>query len=145
MLATLITILINVLAFSVGMYIGSIIFGKEIPEFSKQKQLDSLEQKLKYSPMVRTFECRNGLTKAKLVADVLKPCMVEFHHHWYGSTEFLKWPDNLEQFADRILEWYNPVSEYTELLLVAHSEHGGFTVDFTWKKPEHGVVDELGA
>ena len=119
------------------MYIGSIIFGKEIPEFSKQKQLVLLEQKLKKAPMVRTFEFRNGLTKAKLVNDVLKPCMVEFYHHWYGHTESFRWPDNLEQLADRILEWYNPGSGYTELLLVAHTDgNGSFQVDFTWKKPK---------
>jgi hypothetical protein len=137
MLATIITICINVLAFSVGMYIGSIIFGKEIPEgvFVKQKKIDSLEQKLREAPMIRTFEFRNGLTKAKLVADVLKPCMVEFYHHWYGSTEFMKWPDNLEQLADSIMEWYHPESGYCELLLIASSDgKGSFQVDFTWRK-----------
>ena len=127
MVSTIITICIYILAFAVGLYIGSIIFGKEMPEFSKQKLRDA--------PMVRTFEFRNGLTKAKLVADVLRPCMVEFYHHWYGSTESFKWPGNLEQLADRILEWYNPSSEYTELLLVAHSDgNGSFLVDFTWTK-----------
>ena len=133
MLATIITICINVLAFSVGMYIGSIIFGKEEPKLPTETQ-----NPVKiYYPMVRTFEFRNGLTKAKLVADVLKPCMVEFYHHWYGITESFKWPDNLEQLADRIMQWYNPGSEYTELLLVAHSDgNGSFQVDFTWTKPK---------
>jgi len=141
MLATIITICINVLAFSVGMYIGSIIFGKDEPKLPTETQ-----NPVKiYYPMVRTFEFRNGLTKAKLVADVLKPCMVEFYHHWYGGTEFMKWPDNIEQLADRIMQWYNPGSEYTELLLVAHGDgNGSFQVDFTWIKPSHGAVDELG-
>lgn len=141
MLATIITICINVLAFSVGMYIGSIIFGKDEPKLSTETQ-----NPVKiYYPMVRTFEFRNGLTKAKLVGDVLKPCMVEFYHHWYGGTEFMKWPDNLEQLADRIMQWYHPESGYCELLLVASSDgNSSFQVDFTWKKPSHGAVDELG-
>lgn len=137
MLATFITILVNVLAFIAGLYIGNIIFGHEIPEgcFVKQKKIDSLEQKLREAPMVRTFEFRNGLTKAKLVADVLKPCMVEFYHHWYGISKTFKWPGNLEQLADRIMQWYNPGSEYTELLLVASSDgNSSFQVDFTWRK-----------
>ena len=129
MLATIITICINVLAFSVGMYIGSIIFGKDEPKLPTQTPVEI------YYPMVRTFEFRQTLTKAKLMEDVLKPCMVEFYHHWYGITEFFKWPDNLEQLADRIMEWYNPGSEYTELLLVAHGDgYGSFQVDFTWRK-----------
>lgn len=133
MLATLITICINVLAFVVGMYIGSIIFGKDEPKLPTETQ-----NPVKiYYPIVKTFEFRNGLTKAKLVADVLKPCMVEFYNHWYGITESFKWPDNLEQLADRIMQWYNHDSEYTELLLVAHGDgYGSFQVDFTWKKPK---------
>lgn len=155
MVSTIITICINVLAFAVGLYIGNIIFGKDTTEsqqkpvrdmleagheipgvvFTQQKRLDSLERKLRDTPMVRTFEFRNDLTKAKLVADVLKPCMVEFYNHWHRITESFKWPDNLEQLADRIIEWYHPESEYTELLLVAHGDgYGSFQVDFTWTK-----------
>ena len=133
MLATIITICINVLAFAVGVYIGSIIFGKDEPKVDTTEMQNPVKL---YHPIVRTFEFRNGLTKAKLVADVLKPCMVEFYHHWYGITASFKWPDNLEQLADRILEWYNPGSGYTELLLVAYSDgNGSFQVDFTWRKP----------
>ena len=136
----MINIFIAILALAVGLFVGSIVFGKDEPKLDTETQ-----NPVKiYYPIVRTFEFRNGLTKSKLVADVLKPCMVEFHHHWHG-TKFLKWPDSLEPFADRILEWYNPGSAYTELLLVAHSDgNGSFQVDFTWKKQSHGVVDELG-
>lgn len=133
MLATIITVLINVLALSIGIYIGSIIFGNDEPKLDTETK-----NPVKiYYPIVRTFEFRNGLTKAKLVDDVLKPCMVDFYRHWYGITESFRWPDNLEQLADRILEWYFPGSGYTELLLVAHSDgNGSFQVDFTWKKPK---------
>ena len=50
------------------MYIGSIIFGKDEPKLPTETQNPV---KL-YHPMVRTFEFRNGLTKAKLVADAVK-------------------------------------------------------------------------
>jgi len=127
----MINIFIALLALAVGIYLGSIVFGgKETTEVQQNPV------KL-YYPMVRTFEFRQPLTKAKLMDDVLKPCMVEFYHHWHGSTEIMKWPDNLEQLADRIMQWYNPGSEYTELLLVAHGDgYGSFQVDFTWIKPK---------
>lgn len=131
MLATIITICINVLAFAVGMYIGSIVFGKDEPKLPTETQNPV---KL-YYPMVRTFEFRNGLTKAKLVADVLKPCMVEFCKHFYDSDESFKYDEYINKLADRIMQWYNP--EYGELVLVAHDDgNGPFQVDFTWKKPE---------
>ena len=147
----MINIFIALLSAAVGIYLGSVIFGKDEPKVDTTEMQNPVTL---YHPIVRTFEFRNGLTKEKLVADVLKPCMVEFYNHWYGSTEFLvdfynhwygstefldealKWPGNIEQLADRILEWYNPGSGYTELLLVAYSDgNGSFQVDFTWRKP----------
>ena len=141
MLATLITICINVLAFSIGMYVGSLVFGND-----ETKVYTETKNQIKiYHPIVLSFVFRQALTKSKLVADVLKPSWIQFAHHWDCLTEAIKWPDGLDQFADKVMEWYNPDSDYNELLLIAHTENGGFTVDFTWKKPEHGAVDELGA
>lgn len=135
----MINIFIAILALAVGLFVGNIIFSKDEPKVSTETQLKT------YHPIVRTFKCRNGLTKAKLVDEILKPCMVEFCHNWHGSTESFRWPGNFKQLTDRILEWYNPSSGYTELLLVASSDgNGSFQVDFTWKKPSHGAVDELG-
>lgn len=135
----LITILVIImLCFVVGIYLGSLIFGKKIPEgvCVKQKKIDLLEQKLKDAPMVRTFEFRQSLTKAKLMEDVLKPSWVEFAHHWDCILEFDdRIRANLDKLADRIMSWYNP--EYSELLLIAHNDDKiGFTIDFTWKKPK---------
>lgn len=128
------TIAIAILALAIGIYIGSIVFGHNEPEVKQNKV------KLFY-PMVRTFEFRSSLTKTKLIDDVLKPCMVEFYHHWYGISEYFTWPENLEQLADRIMQWYSPESGYTELLLVAHSDgNGSFQVDFTWTNPEHMFI-----
>ena len=140
MLATIITILINVLAFSIGMYIGSIVFGKDEPKVATETQ----NPVKVYHPIVRTFEFRQTLTKSKLMEDVLKPSWVEFARHWDCILELNgRILANLDKLADRIMQWYTP--EYNELLLIAHSDDKfGFTVDFTWKKPSHGVVDELG-
>lgn len=135
MVSTIITICIYILAFAVGLYIGSIIFGKEIPEFNQQNKIDELEQKLRDAPMVRTFEFRQTLTKAKLMEDVLKPCMVEFCKHFYGSDESFKYDEYINKLADRIMQWYNP--EYGELVLVAHDDGTGiFKIDWTWNQPE---------
>lgn len=132
MVSTIITICINVLAFSVGMYIGSIIFGKDEPKLPTETQ-----NPVKiYYPMVRTFEFRQTLTKAKLMEDVLKPSWYQFAHHWDCITDLTpRILGNLDKLADKIMSWYNP--EYNELLLIAHNDDKiGFTIDFTWKKPK---------
>lgn len=134
---SLISLGIIIFSFFVGIYIGSVIFGKEIPEvvFSSQKKTDLLEQKLRYTPVVKNFRFPQGLTKAHLVADVLNPCMAEFCEHFECSDESFKYCEYINKLADRILQWYNP--EYGELLLIAHdSDCDGWVIDFTWKKPK---------
>lgn len=146
MLATIITICINVLAFSIGMYIGSIIFGKDEPKLPTETQ----NQVKEYHPMVISMVFREQLTKHMLVEEFLIPNCYKFMCHFDIPNRLeirvsQKFAETLDQLADKIMEWYCP--EYNELLLVAHQEPntaGGFLVDWTWKKPSHGVVDELG-
>lgn len=146
MLATLITICINVLAFAVGVYIGSIIFGKDEPKLPTETQNPVKE----YHPIVISIVFRKPLTKHMLVEEVLIPQCYKFMHHFDipNPSEFSmskEFKDAIDQKGDAIMQWYNP--EYNELLLIAHQEpndNGGFWLDWTWRKPSHGVVDELG-
>lgn len=146
MLATIITICINVLAFIVGLYIGSIIFGKDEPKLPTETQ----NQVKEYHPMVISIVFRKPPTKHMLVEEVLIPHCYNFMCHFdipnpdevRMSKEF---KEALDQKGDAIMHWYN--SEYNELLLIAHREpndDSGFWFDWTWKKPSHGAVDELG-
>lgn len=133
MVSTIITILINVLAFGVGLYIGSIIFGKDEPPKVDTETQNPVKL---YHPIVLSFEFRQTLTKAKLMEDVLKPSWYQFAHHWDCITDLNpRILGNLDNLADKIMSWYNP--EYNELLLIAHNDDKiGFTIDFTWKKPK---------
>lgn len=148
---TITILVITILAFVIGLYIGCIVFGKDIPEgvFHKQKRLDLLEQKLKDSPIVDSIVLDKTVTKDYLIHDVLIPRFISYLHHFglltdiESQVESDKFKQAVSEYADKIMQWYN--QEFNELLLVAHSDgFGGFDVDFTWKKPSHGVVDDLG-
>ena len=142
----MINIFIALLAFAVGMFVGSIVFGKEETEVHTDTQIQDQE----YHPMVVSMVFNKPLTKLDLVEEVLYPQCYKFMCHFDVPDRLeirmsKKYEDALDQMGDAIMQWYNP--EYNELLLIAHKEPnaaGGFIVDWTWKKPSHGVVDELG-
>lgn len=138
----MISILIAVLALAVGVYVGSIVFGHEPSEKSTEPEPDSK------TPVVDSFIFRKPPTKHMLVEDVLEHECYKFMAHFEISDRLeirvsKKYEESLNQLADAIMQWYNP--EYNELLLIAHSDSAsGLVVDWTWKKPSNGVVDELG-
>ena len=142
----MINICIALLAFAVGMFVGSIVFGREATEATTDTQNPVKE----YHPVVVSMVFRQPLTKHMLVEDVLHPQCYKFMCHFDVPDRLeirisKKYEDALDQLGDAIMQWYNP--EYNELLLIAHQEPnavGGFVIDWTWKKPSHGAVDELG-
>ena len=138
----MISTLIAVLALAIGVYIGSIIFGNKQSEKHTEPEPDSK------TPVVDSFIFRKPPTKHMLVEDVLNHECYKFMAHFYVQNRLeihvsKKYEESLNQLADAIMQWYN--TEYNELLLIAHREStSGFVLDWTWKKPSHGVVDELG-
>ena len=138
----MISILIAVLALATGVYVGSIVFGHE--------QSDKPTEPEPYSkpPVVDSFIFRKPPTKHMLVQDVLFQECYKFMAHFDIPDRLeirvsKKYNESINQLAETIMQWYNP--EYNELLLIAHREStAGFVLDWTWKKPSHGAVDELG-
>ena len=141
------TIAIAILALAIGIYVGSIIFGKEPSEEQSEAQNPGNPVKL-YYPVVDSFIFRKPLTKHMLIEEVLYQECYKFMCHFDIPDRIdirisEKYEESLNQLADAIMQWYN--TEYNELLLIAHREStSGFVLDWTWKKPSHGVVDELG-
>lgn len=139
------TIAIAILALAIGIYVGSIVFGNEAPKL----QTDAQNPIKVYHPVVISMVFRKPLTKHMLVEDVLYPQCYKFMCHFDIPDRLdvrisKKYEESLDQLADAIMQWYNP--EYNELLLIAHREPnavGSFVVDWTWKKPSHGAVDDL--
>lgn len=128
------TIMTTILALAIGIYVGSIVFGKES---TQTPQVLS-----KHTPMVISMVFRQPLTKGILLEEVLKPSELKFLRHFAPDVNLndVLNLNFLEKRADEIMRWYNP--EYNELLIVAHptgklQEEGNqtFTVDFLWKKP----------
>lgn len=139
----MISVFIAILALAVGVYVGSLVFGgKEPSEETTEPKPDSK------SPVVDSFIFRKPLTKHMLVEDVLYQECYKFMAHFDIQNRLeirvsKKYEESINQLADAIMQWYNP--EYNELLLIAHQEtSAGFVLDWTWKKPSNGAVDELG-
>lgn len=139
----MINVFIAILAFATGLYVGSIVFNRETPAPEVPVVPD------KKSPMVTSMVFRQPLTKHTLVQEVLHPQCYKFMAHFDipNRLEIMvskKYEESLNRLADAIMQWWNP--EYNELLLIAHQEpnSAGFVLDWTWKKPSHGAVDELG-
>lgn len=138
----MISILIAVLALAIGVYIGNIVFGNEPSDKSTEMEPDSKH------PVVDSFIFRKPPTKHMLVQDVLYQECYKFMAHFDIPDRLeirvsKKYNESLNQLADAIMQWWNP--EYNELLLIAHREPtSGFVLDWTWKKPLNGAVDELG-
>lgn len=138
----MISIFIAILALAIGVYVGSIVFGKE-PAAQLPQEPD------RNTPMVTSSVFRRSPTKHTLVEEVLRRQCYSFMSH-FGIQDRLeinvskKYEESLNRLADAIMQWWNP--EYNELLLVAHQEpnSAGFVLDWTWKKPSNGAVDELG-
>ena len=131
-----ITILvITILCFVVGIYLGSVIFGKEIPEgvFAKQKKIDLLEQQLRDAPMV--IECQLGqqLTVDQMAMDVVGPNLIKIWRH-FGKPLY-NVPSS-SKVAEEMLQWYNPESEYTKLVIAGWLRDDVVRIAWTWQKQD---------
>lgn len=138
----MISIFIAILAILVGVYVGSVIFGAKEP--SNKPTEPKTDKK---PPVVDSFIFSQPLTNM-LVENVLYQECYKFMCHFDIQNRLEirvseKYEESINQLADAIMQWYNP--EYNELLLIAHQEaSAGFVLDWTWKKPSNGAVDELG-
>lgn len=134
----MINIFIALLATAVGIYLGSVIFGKETTEVKQKPDRNS--------PMVICMVFHKKLTKETLLNDCLKPYAVRIASHFglqVVPVDKELW-DRLDPIADKMMKWYNP--EYNQLVLVAHRDtpESSVQLNWTWAVPSHGAVDELG-
>lgn len=134
------TIAIAILALAIGIYIGSIVFGKEDTEKPTEPDRDS--------PLVicMVFHKNKQLTKETLLNDCLKPRAIQIARHFglqFMPVDKELW-QNIDKLADQIIQWWNP--DYPELVLVAHrlTPGGSVVLNWTWAVPSTGVADELG-
>lgn len=132
----MINIFIALLALAVGIYVGSIIFGRESAQIKQETDRNS--------PLVICMVFHKRLTKESLL-EVLKPRAVQIAMHFglpVCPVSKDLW-DSLDPLADKIMKWYNP--EYCQLVLVAHRDtpEGRVALNWTWAIPSYGAEDEL--
>lgn len=131
------TIAIAILALAIGIYVGSIVFGKEATEKPTEPDSDS--------PLVicMVFHKNKQLTKETLLDDCLKPRAIQIARHFglpFMPVDKELW-QNIDKLSDQIIQWWNP--NYNELVLVAHKLEGRVVLNWTWAVPSTGAVDEL--
>ena len=131
-----ITILvITILAFVIGLYLGSVIFGKEVPEgvFYAQTKVKALEQQLREAPMV--IECQLGqpITVDQMSMDVVGPNLIKIWRH-FGKP--LYDVPSSSKVAEEMLQWYNQESEYTKLVIVGWLRADVVRIAWTWQKQD---------
>lgn len=132
----MINIFIALLSVSIGIYVGSIVFGHETTEAEPKPDRNS--------PLVICMVFHKRLTKETLLNDCLKPRAVEIARHFglpFMPVDKELWK-SLDKLADQIMQWWNP--DYPELVLVAHKLEGRVVLNWTWAVPSTGAVDELG-
>lgn len=139
-----ITILvILIICFVIGLFIGSVIFGKDVPEgvFEKQNTLDRLEHQLKDAPIV--IECQLGqqLTVDQMAMDVVGPNLIKIWRH-FGKPLY-NVPSS-SKVAEEMLQWYNQESEYTKLVIAGWLRDGVVRIAWTWqqKDPKYIITKE---
>lgn len=120
---------IAILAIFIGIIIGV------VHTFEDNKKLEikceSLRQSLKFSPIV--IECKLGqqLTVEEMELDVVAPNLVKIWRHFGLPLWTLP---SITEYAEAMLSWYTPESEYTKLVIVGYLSGGDVKVSWTWEK-----------
>lgn len=128
----ILTIILGFVVASVGFLIGLAATSKE-PVAETQKKVEALEQQLKDAPMVIECQLDQPLTVDKMAMDVVGPNLIKIWRH-FGKP--LYDVPSSSKVAAEMLQWYNPESEYTKLVIVGWLRGGGVRIAWTWQKQD---------
>lgn len=119
----------------IGFFIGTAAAGREATRLAKVN--DELKTKLNSigptAPMV--IECQLGqpITVDQMEMDVVAPNFIKIWRHFGKPLD--KMPSMLE-YAKAMLQWYNPDSLYTKLVIVGYLRDDGVRLAWTWQKQD---------
>ena len=123
------------LAFLIGTKVGN----KLVKQHGRM--VESLQQTLDSAPMV--IECQLGqpLTVDQMSMDVVGPNLIKIWRHFRKGLYTIP---STDQIAKAMLQWYNPDSLYTNLVIVGYLRDGVVRIAWTWKKqdPERIVTKD---
>ena len=113
-------------------FIGTVAAGREATRLTKVN--DELKTKINSigptAPMV--IECQLGqpLTLHQMEMDVVEPNLIKIWRH-FGKK--LNTMPSLLEYAEAMLQWYNPDSLYTKLVIVGYLRNDVIKIAWTWQ------------
>ena len=122
-------IAIAIIAIFIGLIIG-VLHSREY-EKKLERDCETLQRRYYSSPVV--IECKLGqqLTVEEMELDVVAPNLVKIWRH-FGLP--LKNLPSTSKYAEEMLQWYDPESEYTKLVIVGYLSGGVVRIAWTWQK-----------
>jgi hypothetical protein len=126
----ILSIILGFVMAGVGFLIGLAVNNKLEKQY--EREVESLQRSLDSSPMV--IECNLG---QPLTLDQ----MIELLGHKFAAIRRklgngLQTLPPLRETAETILQWYNPESGYTKLVLVGYMRGGLARLAWTWQKQD---------
>ena len=119
----------------IGFFIGTAVAGHKATRLAKVN--DELQSKINSmgdaAPMV--IECKLGqpLTVDQMEMDVVAPNLIKIWRHFGKPLD--KMPSMLD-YAEAMLQWYNPDSLYTKLVIVGYLRDDVIKIAWTWQKQD---------
>lgn len=126
----LIVIAAALICFVIGLCVG---FAGNVPVQPMSSTPNPVKIFNKDAPMV--FECQldQPLTVDQMAMDVVGPNLIKIWRH-FGKPLY-NVPSS-SKVAEEMLQWYNPDSEYTKLVMVGWLRDGVVRIAWTWQKQD---------
>lgn len=135
----ILSIILGFVMTGVGFLIG-LAAGNKL-EKQHEREAESLQQSLDSSPMV--IECQLGqpLTEEQMSMEVVAPNLIKIWRHFGKNLDTLP---SISKYSEEMLQWYNPDSLYTKLVIVGYLRGGVVRIAWTWqhKDPQYVITKD---
>ena len=126
----ILTIILAFVVAGLGFIIGTVATNKT--EHSLALKVEALTQSLTNAPMVIEVQTEGQpLTVDQMSLDVVTPNFAKIWNHFGKPMDTLP---PLKPYAEEMVKWYNPDSEYTKLVIVGYLHGGKVCISWTWEK-----------
>lgn len=131
----ILSIILGFVVAGLGFCIGVAAASKS--EMKLVEEVKAQENNLKSAPMVIECELGQPLTVNQMAMDVVAPNLGKIWQHFGEDLETMP---SASKYAEEMLQWYNPDSEYTKLVIVGYMRGGVIRIAWTWKREPKYII-----
>ena len=119
----------------IGFFIGTAAAGREATRLTKvnRELLLKINSMGDAAPMVIECELGQPLTVDQMSMDVVAPNLVKIWRYFGKPMDTMP---SMSKYAEEMLQWYNPDSLYTKLVIVGYLRHDLVKIAWTWQKQD---------